>query len=71
MGQPQFFYKKNPEPLNQMGKDAYYFSALDLEDEIFVNDAKIKEEVVEARTQFSDLKCWLFRRITMPKPINH
>ena len=71
MEKPQLFYKKISEPLNQIDKDAYYFSALNLEDEMFINKARIKEKVVAVRTQFLDLNFWLFRRITMPKSINY
>ena len=71
MRKPQLFDQKKSVSLNEMDIDVYCFSVLDLKGKIFVNDAKIKEEVVEARTQFLDLKCWLFRKITMPKPINH
>ena len=71
MRKPQSFNQKNSVSLNEIDIDIYCFPVLDLKDEIFVNDAKIKEEVVEARTQFLDLKCWLFRKITMLKPINH
>ena len=71
MGKPQLLDQKNSVPLNEMGKDAYYFSVLDLRDEIFINDAKIKEEVVELRRQFLGSECRPFRKITMPKSINH
>ena len=71
MGEPQLFDQKNSVPLNEMGKDAYYFSVLALKDEILINDATIKGEVVEVRTQFLGSKCWPFRKITMPKSINH
>ena len=71
MRKPQLFDQKNSVSFNEMDIDIYCFPVLDLKDEIFVYDAKIKEEVVGASTQFLDLKCWLFRKITTPKPINH
>ena len=71
MKKPQLFDQKNSVSLNEIDIDVYCFSVLDLKDEIFVNQAKIKEEVIEARMQFLDLKCWLFRKVRMPKPINH
>ena len=71
MGQPQLVHKKNSVPLNEMDKDAYYFSVLDLKDEIFINKAKIKEEVAEVITQFLGSKCRLLRKIAMPKSIKH
>ena len=71
MGKPQLFYQRNYVPLSEMDRDAYYFSVLDLKDEILFNDAKIKEEVVEVRTQFLGSKYRPFRKITMPKSINH
>ena len=42
MGKPQLVDQRNSVPLNEMGKDAKYFSILDLKDEIFINDAKKK-----------------------------
>ena len=71
MGEPQLVVQRNSLPLNEMGKDAYYFSVLDLKDEILINEAKINEEVIEIRTQFLDLMRRPFRKITMPKSINH
>ena len=71
MGQPQLVDKKNSVPLYEIGKDTYYFSVLDLKDEIFIKNAKIKEEVAEVITQFLDSKCRPFRKIAMPKSINH
>ena len=71
MRKPRLFDQKNSVSLNEMDIDIYSFPILDLKDAIFVNDTKIKEEVIEARTQFLDIKCWLFRKITMLKPINH
>ena len=56
--------------LNEMGKDAYYFSVVDLKDKFFVNDAEIKEEFVGLRALFLDLKNWAFREITIPKSID-
>ena len=71
MGKPQLVGQENSVPLNEMGKYAYYFSVLGLRDEIFINDAKIKEEVVELRTQFLGSRCRRLRKITIPKSINH
>ena len=71
MGKPKLVEKKNSLPLDEMGKYAYYFSVLDLKDEVFINDAKIKGEIVGIRTQFLHSKCWPFRKITMLKSINH
>ena len=71
MGRSQLLDQKNSVPLNKMSKDAYYFSVIDVKDEIFINRAKIKEEVVKVRTQFSDSKCRPYRNITIPKSINH
>ena len=56
--------------LNEMGKDAYCFSVVDLKDKFFVNDADIKEEFVELSALFLDLKDWAFREITIPKSID-
>ena len=58
-------------PLYEMVKGAYYFYILDLKDKISNKDAKIKEEVVEKRAPFLASKCWLFRKIIMPKLITH
>ena len=71
MGKPQLVEKKNSMPLNEMDKDAYYFSVHDLKDEGFINEAKINGEIVGIRTQFLASKCRPFRKITMPKSINH
>ena len=71
MGKPQLVVQINSLPVNEMGKYAYYYSVLDLKDESLINNAKIKEEFVEVRTQFLSSKCRLFRKITMPKSINH
>ena len=71
MGIPQLLDQKNSVPLNKMSKDAYYFSVIDLKAEIFINRAKIKEEVVKVGTQFLVSKCRPYRNITMPKSINH
>ena len=57
-------------PLNERVKNAYYFSVLDLRDKIFINDVKIKEEIVEVRTQFLGYKNHPFRKIIMLKSIN-
>ena len=71
MRKPQLFDQKNSVLLNEMDIDIYCFPVLDLKDEILFNDAKIKEEVVEVRTQFLGSKYRPFRKITMPKSINH
>ena len=56
--------------LNEMGKDAYCFSVVDLKDKFFLNDAEIKEEFFGLRALFLDLKNWAFREITIPKSID-
>ena len=57
--------------LNEMGKDAYCFSVVDLKDKFFVYHAEIKEEFVGLRALFFlDLKNWVFREITIPKSID-
>ena len=71
MGKSKLVDQKNSVPLNEIGKESYYFSVLDLKDEIFINDAKIEEEVIEVRALFLDSECRLFRKIIMPKSINH
>ena len=62
--------KRSSMSLNEMGKDAYYFSVVDLKDKFFVNDAEIKEEFVGSRALFLDLKNWAFREITIPNSID-
>ena len=62
--------KRSSMSLNEMGKDAYCFSVVDLKDKFFVNDAEIKEEFVGLRALFLDLKNWAFREITIPKSID-
>ena len=57
-------------PLNERGKNACYFPIPDLGDKIFVNDVKIKEEIVEVRTQFLGYKDHPFGKIIMLKSIN-
>ena len=57
-------------PLNERGKNAYYFSVPDLGDKIFINEIKIKEDIVEVRTQFLGYKNLPFRKIIMLKSIN-
>ena len=61
--------KRSSMSLNEMGKDAYYFSVVDLKDKFFVNDAEIKEEIFELRALFLDSKDWAFGEVTMPKSI--
>ena len=56
MRKPKLVDQRNAEPLNEMGKDSYYFSVFDLKDKVFVSDAKIKDEVVEIRILLLDLK---------------
>ena len=58
-------------PLHKMGRDAYYFSVLDLRDKISDKVAKITEEPVEVKALFLDSERPPFRKITMPKSINH
>ena len=58
-------------PLHEMGKDAYYFSVLELIDKVSDKDAKITEEPVEVRALFLDSERQPFRKINMPKSINH
>ena len=53
--------------LNEMGKDAYCFSVVDLKDKFFVKDEESKEEFVGLRALFLDSKNWAFREVTMPK----
>ena len=57
-------------PLHEMGRDAYYFSVLDLKDKISDKDAKNTEKPVEIRALFLDSERQPFRKITMPKSIN-
>ena len=71
MGKPQLVVQRNSLPVNEMGICPYYYSVLDLKDESLFNNAKIKEEAVEVRTQFLGSKCQPFRKITVPKSINH
>ena len=56
--------------LNEMGKDAYYFSVVDLKDRCFVNDAEVKEDFVGLRALFLDAKNWAFTEVTMPNSID-
>ena len=58
-------------PLHEMGKDANYFSVLDLKDKISDKDAKITEDPVEVRKLFLDSERQPIRKITMPKSIIH
>ena len=71
MGKHQLVVQRNSLPVNEMGIFPYYYSVLDLKDESLFNNAKIKEEAVEVRTQFLGSKCQPFRKITVPKSINH
>ena len=71
MGKPQLVDQRNSVPLNEMGKEDYYFSVFDLNDKVFVSDAKIKDEVVEIGTLLLDSKNQPFREITMSKSIIH
>ena len=46
--------KKNPMSLSKRGKNAYYFSVLDLNDKVSIYEVKNKEEIrvtQEARNQ--------------------
>ena len=56
-------------PLNEMDKDANYFSVLDPEDKLFNKNPKIKNKPFKVRALFLDLERWPFRKITMPKSI--
>ena len=58
-------------PLHEMGKDANYFSVLDLKDKFSDKHAKITEEPVEVRAIFLGSERPPFRKINMPKSINH
>ena len=58
-------------PLDEMDKDTYYFSVLDLKDKIYDKKARITEEPVEVRALFLDSDRQPFRKITMPNSINH
>ena len=62
--------KRSSMSLNEMGKDTYCFSVVDLKDKFFVNDAEIKEEFVRLRALFLDAKNWAFTEVTMPKSID-
>ena len=62
--------KRSSMSLNEMGKDAYYFSVVDLEGNFFVSDADNKEEFFGLRALFLDSKNWAFREVTMPKSID-
>ena len=71
MGKPQLVVQRNSLPVNEIGKIACYYSVLDLKDESLINNAKIREEFVEVRTQLLGSKCGPYRKIIMPKSINH
>ena len=71
MRKPQLFDQKNSVLLNEMDIDIYCFPVLDLKDEIFINESKVKEGFVEVRRHFLDSKRWPFKKIIMPKSINH
>ena len=60
-----------PMILNEIGEDSYYFSDLDLKGKTLSKDTKIREESDEVRAQFFNSVRNLFRKITMPKSINH
>ena len=62
--------KRSSMSLNEMGKDAYCFSVVDLKDKFFVNDAEIKEGFVALRALFLDSKNWTLKEVTMPKSID-
>ena len=62
--------KRSSMSLNEMGKDAYYFSVVDLKNKFFVNDAENKEKFFGLRALFLDSKNWAFREFTMPKSID-
>ena len=70
MGKAQLVDQKTPMTLNEAGENCYYFSALYLKGKILSEDVKIKEASVEVRTKFI-LARRPFRKITIPKSINH
>ena len=71
MGKAQLIDQKILMTLNETGEDSYYFFALYLKGKTLSKDAKIKEESVEVATQFFYSARRLFRKITIPKSINH
>ena len=52
MVKAQLVDQKTPMTLNEIGKNSYYFSALELKGKTLSKDAKIKEESVGVRAQF-------------------
>ena len=56
--------------LNEMGKNAYYFSALALKDKFFIDCAKIKEDFVGLGALFFGSKTKAFRKVKMPQSID-
>ena len=62
---------EGPKEINEMSKDYYYFSALDLKEKTFNKDVNIKEGYVEVRLQFFYSARRPFRKIAMLKSINH
>tara|TARA_S200000501_G_C20184428_1_gene465860 strand:- start:259 stop:474 length:216 start_codon:yes stop_codon:yes gene_type:complete len=70
MTKPQLVGKQRFMSLNEIGKDAYYFSVIDLKDIFFINGAKIKEESDALRALFLDSKNCALRKVTMPKSID-
>ena len=71
MGKAQLVDQDIPMILNEIGEDSYYFSDLDLRGKALSKDTKIREESDEVRAQFFYSVRRLFRKITMPKSINH
>ena len=71
MGKAQLVDQDIPMILNEIGEDFYYFSDLDLKGKTLSKDTKIREESDEVRPQFFYSVRRLFRKITMPKSINH
>ena len=57
--------------LNEIGEDSYFFSDLDLKGKTLSKDTKIREETDEVRAQFFYSAIRPFRRVIMPKLINH
>ena len=71
MGKAQLFDQDIPMILNEIGEDSYYSSDLDLKGKTLSKDTKIREESDEVRAQFFYSVRRPFRKITMPKSINH
>ena len=57
--------------LNEIGQGSFYFFALNPKGKTLSKDTKIKEDSVVAKAQFFYSARRLFRKITIPKSINH